>query len=170
VADRPASLVGTDGHVILSPHGARLVHLALEAATRQATRRDGGKPASDVEYLRTVLRLAVDHADGSATGSPGTPWRLVLPSSAARITTAEAAAILGVTERAVRLAAAQGRYGAERHGRVWSLSEIEVRQAARNGASHGNGRPQPVADPGCREDGPTRRRERPQVGTAGRSR
>jgi excisionase family DNA binding protein len=148
---KPAELHGPYGEVILSPAGVRLCAAALmivanltdeEVASalhrRRPGRGDGAAPLTDdVAYLRTVLRLAQDRAAGNTSESYGERVTILLPSSEARLTTAEAAAILGVSEQAVRAAARQGRYGAARPGRDWSLSEWEVRMAAGKGRRRG---------------------------------
>jgi excisionase family DNA binding protein len=115
--------------VELSPHGARLVHLALVALVRQAAARDGGKPADDLSYLATVVRLAVARADGAAPVTGGLSFRLDLPPPGQMITVAEAAAIRGVTPQAIRKAIRAGRFPAQRHGSLWLVPEEAVRRA-----------------------------------------
>jgi hypothetical protein len=125
--ERPASLADPDGSVWLSPHGARLVHLALALLLRQA-HRTGATPASDLAYLAMVVRLAVARADGADPGTAKATWMVTLPASDALVTAAEAAAILGVTSRAVRKAISQGRLpGARRLSSGWVIPEYEVR-------------------------------------------
>lgn len=127
--ERPAVPVGADGYVLLSPHGARLVLLALDVLGRQVAAADGRPPTGDLAQLRRTVGEAA--AAGTAPGTIAGPWPQLVATSAERLTTVEAAAVLGVTERAVRKAAAAGRFGATRHGRTWSLDAAAVRRAAR---------------------------------------
>jgi len=116
-----------DGSVWLEPHGVRLVHLALALLLRQA-HRTGAAPGSDLAYLAEVIRLGVARAAGADPGTAEARWVAHLPVSGALVSAAEAAAILNVTPRAVRKAAALGGFpGALRLGNGWVIPEHEVR-------------------------------------------
>jgi hypothetical protein len=65
------------------------------------------------------------------TGSP--PDGRLVESSDVQITAGQAAQILGRSVQAVRKGARAGKWGAVRHGAAWSLSERQVRRAARKG-------------------------------------
>lgn len=124
MTDLIASLWGDD--VVLTRRGAQLVDAALELVTRHAAARNGGiRSSAEFDRLRTVVRLA---AEGRTRPTSSQPFTAVLPSSEARVTVAEAAAIHGVTSETIRKAIVAGRLAAERHGQSWSIRETDARQ------------------------------------------
>jgi hypothetical protein len=104
------------------------VALALDQLARQVARTDGRPPAGDLAELRRMIAAAVTlgSAAGTTGGQPAGPV-----AGSERMTAAEAAEHLGVSARAVRKAAAAGRYGARRHGAAWSLDGSQVRACTR---------------------------------------
>lgn len=124
---QPAKLL--DGrHVLLDQRGAQLVLVSLELARRSWQTRAGDPDTSaDFAWLYEVCRLA---AGSFPLATVRATFKFNMPSSESRITAGEAAQILGHSVQAVRKQAALGRYGAARHGRVWTLSELAVRHAA----------------------------------------
>ena len=163
--NRPAWL--SAGHVVLDRRGAAMVLVALELARRSRQVRDGDAALSaDFAWIYETCRIA---AGSFPPATADRAVRVILPSSEAVLTTAKAAAILGQTVQAVRKAAQAGRHGATRHGRVWVLNEVQVRQAAGKRRRHGKQRAQPGADPGRGQVREGDSDQRPEVGTQGRT-
>ena len=135
VTSRPSAIVGD--RLILDRHGAAIVLAALELAITQANRAGaryrGRDRYSDFQWVYEQARLI---ASGTAAGTPGTPFRVAMPSSAPMpelLTTRQAAKILGVSARAVTKQISAGQLPARRVGREWVVTEYDVRHAARNG-------------------------------------
>jgi hypothetical protein len=158
----PASLYGDQGAVILEPEGTRLVYAALELTCRMAARNGGALPTEALTALRQVIKAANDHATGCAPATSGRRFTLRMPSSAATVTVAEAAAIWGVSPQAIRAAIRDGRLTARKHGGSWLLLELQVRQAA----VARRRRARVVHDRAVRADGRRSGRERPDSALA----
>jgi hypothetical protein len=122
-----------DGGVYLTPAGAKLLHLTLEAAIR-AGRHNGKAPGDRLRSLAKVL------AGAGVTLQVGQTSHLAswdqAPSASARnrssavpgvLTTTQVAAATGLTPHAVRVAIGRGRLAAERgpDGR-WVVSREAV--------------------------------------------
>jgi excisionase family DNA binding protein len=131
---QPAKLLD-GGRVLLDRRGAQLVLASLELARRSWQARAGDPDTSaDFAWLYEVCRIA---AGSFPPATMRATFTATMPSSESRMTVGEAAQLLGHSVQAVRKQAALGRYGAARHGRVWTLSETEVRQAAGKRRRHG---------------------------------
>lgn len=137
-AESPAHLLW-DG-VFLTPTGVRLVARVLAKATgKKAHRGDAPTPpVNEVDYLREVLRLSIDRAQGCAPSTSGEPVTVVLPSSDAQVTVTEAAAIWGVSRQAINKAIRVGTLQPVRVRPVL-LSEAAVREAAVRRRRHARG-------------------------------
>jgi hypothetical protein len=170
MTDRPARLLG-DGTVILTRHGAQLVHVALELVARQAAARHGGAaPTDDFAWLCAVVRLAAERPEGCPPATSGEPIVVTLPPSSSTLTVTETAAIWGTSAQAIRKAIKAGRLPAKRHGRVWVISEYEARHRAPLRRANGKQRVQREAAPGHREAGRAQSSAGGGVGEDGRGR
>lgn len=158
MGDSPAWLASEDGSVWLSPHGARLVYVALKLQGVYDQARTGVAPKDDVGALAAVIKWAVDRANGSRPGTSGQRFVVTMPASGSKVTVAEAAEIWQVSPRAIRKAVAEGRLQAERHGTLLLLDEYEVRHAT------ADRRRRPGRDCGRAQAGPGDRERREDVG------
>ena len=94
---------------------------------RLRTELRGVDPEVDAQLM--ALHLAALRWRTSATGSEAAPEPEVPPSSSTPwVSTSEAADLLGITDRAVRLACKAGAMGARRVGDRWRISREAVKQ------------------------------------------
>ena len=133
MADRPSAIIG--GSLVLDRRGAAMIAAALRLAAKAAGRNgidyQGRAAYDDYAWLLAQADLV---AAGSPAGTAEGTFRVDLPSSAGvpdLLTTAGAAAILGVSPRAVVKRIEAGTLPARRVGREWAITEYDVRRAAR---------------------------------------
>lgn len=145
--EKPAALLA-DGHVVLSRKGAEMCHAALVLAHRQLKARHGGAPISDdMVWLAEVLRIATippERSEASAgrevavttsqrqevgsevaePGSAGSESAAV--GAGGYLDTRDAAALLGISDRAVRKACDLGKLRASRVAGHWLIEEADA--------------------------------------------
>ncbi len=122
-----AGLLGLDGPSVEVPGWAAAW---LEQHTNLATKRvacRGVDPGID-DVLAKLHYVAVHHLAGSGQGSAdGTETdTAALIEESSTLTVTEAAAQLGITDRAVRKAIAAGRLKAKRSGAVWLIDTHDI--------------------------------------------
>jgi hypothetical protein len=144
--DPPARLLGP-GSVLLTGPGVRLALVMAEAVLR-SERRNGRAPAAVLVHLAQVLALAapqdalrlpellraagpeVAHACSAARAEAGLAAAAGsgAPSGRERLSTQEAARVLGITDRGVRWLCQAGRLRAARHPvtGVWAIEATSV--------------------------------------------
>jgi len=129
VTGRPSRIILVTGELALNQRGAEMLLAALDKTLQGTPPRYRGRSSySELDWLYEQARIV---ASGSVSGTPLAVFRAEVPASGSHyITTAEAAGILGITERAVTKRIAAGQLRAERHGRPWWLDERAVREAA----------------------------------------
>jgi len=156
---RTAMLSPFGSGVILDKRGAEIAAAGIEAMIMGArtVRGQGAKiPAQVLEVLEVCRIAATEPATGSdqAAGPPAVAPSAVqgmrraddldspLGGGAAirggrRLSTGEAAEIIGISDSAVRLAARLGRLPAERIGRAWVILDRDARAyVPRDGKDH----------------------------------
>lgn len=130
----PESYVhGVDGPAVIVPGRVAALLERFADLTRVRVAVRGQDP--ELDAVLVAMRLVAAKWRATATGSPHPP----APEVAARsqwLSTTQAADILGVTDRAVRLAITEHRLNAQQVDRRWRISreDLEHFRAARRAA------------------------------------
>lgn len=110
-----------DGSVIVPAHLAGPVRRILVRDLAQHVRTDGGTPTAGVRQLVYALSRAEHHHDHAAAMSATGP--ISAPSPTLEISTAEAAQLMGCTDRHVRRLCRSGVFTARQVGRAWLIDQ-----------------------------------------------
>lgn len=111
--------------LIRDPATVRVLLRLVDTATR-TNRRDGIRMPAYLRELREAAVVAVERQDGMSAYRQATAPAPLLPVSTRYLTTPEAAAMLGVTERAVRAQCQTGAMDAIRRKNGWRIPVEEV--------------------------------------------